>query len=146
MPGRIIAVSYTWWLLALGPLAFIGTLGPWLDRAVFPVVDPFEVTWLEVRGGQLHLAGWMHKRRDCKLIEIYAIEQPPTGPAHIDDVNFGERSSARPISRPAIRQAWGPWRIALSDLGSVVTLRTRHACHPLWETVSEFRLYDGGAR
>ncbi|MCB1890360.1 MAG: hypothetical protein KDH20_22330 [Rhodocyclaceae bacterium] len=146
MPGRIIASSYTWWLLFLGPLSFVGVLGPWLDKSIAPVVDPFVVTWVEVSGGKLHLSGWMDKRRDCRLLEIYAIETPPGGAAHIDDVDFGRRAGGRTISRPAMRQAWGPWRIDLSDIGSVVTLRTRHACHPLWDTISEFRLYDGGGK
>ena len=137
---RLIYKTYQIWLMLLGPLAFVFAIGPWIDKH-FPVVDPFVVVKSEMQGGYAHLEGWFDKRRDCKIVEAYAVIHLPGG-VRVADIAFLDRSKPDLITRPTGVQFWGPWQFEIPANAERVTMRTTHRCHPLWDTVSEKLLWQ----
>ena len=142
--SAIIARTYSAWLLVLGPLAFVLGLGPWIDREYFPVVRPFVVinTSASTSPATITVDGWMTKRRDCRLLEIYAVSYADNGLSRITDIAFRDRSKPELISRPPQTQFWGPWEITAAPDTARITVRTLHRCHPLWDTAAEYTLWE----
>ena len=141
---RVITKVYSWWLLTLGPIVFVYALGPWIDSTYFPVVDPFVVVSSENSNGQLVIRGWMDKKRPrCKTREVYAILQDTQGLPNVADINFKETATSKAVvTRPGGVQSWGPWTIPVNPTTNAVLIRTRHSCQPLWDTISEFPVYE----
>lgn len=133
---KLINASYSFWLLILGPVAFVFGLGPWIDKQ-FPVIDPFVVTKIDCNGGCVRLEGWLEKRRDCKLVEVYARHIVPGVLPRVLEVHFLDRSTPQLITRPIGAQSWGPWRINVPSGVGEIELRAVHHCHPFWETKSQ---------
>jgi hypothetical protein len=139
--SAFIGGSYSLWLLILGPVVFVLGVGPWVDNH-FPVVDPFVVVRAEVEDGHVELEGWMKKVRDCKTVEVYALIYTAEGIPRVADIEFKDRIKPTLVSHPVGTQFWGPWRVYVPAYAERITLRTRHSCHPLWDTISESTLYE----
>ena len=138
----LIHRTYSLWLLLLGPLVFVFAIGPWIDRTKFPVVDPFVVVNTQHHAGYIEANGWLEKRRDCKLLEIYAVVYMEDGPPRVSDITFKDRSKPDLISRPVMTQFWGPWEVFAPVGAKRIAVRTKHRCHPLWDTSSEKLLWE----
>ena len=133
--SKFINASYSFWLLVLGPLAFITLLGPWIDRQ-FPVVNPFVVAETGCEQDCVVISGWMEKRRDCKLMEVWARHTINGKLPRIVEIQFLDRKKPELITRPVGSQSWGPWLIKLDQPGGTVEIHAIHECHPLWDTKS----------
>lgn len=139
---KFIHASYSIWLLILGPLAFVFGIGPALDRN-FPVVEPFVISTQECNESVcVQITGWLEKRRDCRLVELYArVQAPDHTIPRIVEVRFLDRPQQQKISRPVGQQFWGPWQIAATT-GDMIELRATHQCHPFWETKSTLAAFE----
>lgn len=139
---KFIHASYSVWLLILGPLAFVFAIGPEIDRR-FPVVEPFVISTIECNPANcVQIAGWLEKRRDCRLVELYArVQSPDHAIPRIVEVEFLDRPKQQKISRPVGEQFWGPWIIKAHD-GDMIELRATHQCHPFWDTKSTIATFE----
>lgn len=131
---KTITASYSFWLLILGPLAFVTALGPWVDKH-FPVVEPFIVAKQACDAGDcVVIEGWLEKRRDCKFVEVYArLMEPDATMPRVVEVEFMDRPHKQAVTRPQGTQFWGPWRINAHP-GDTVSIHVTHQCHPFWDT------------
>lgn len=100
-----------------------------IDTRVFPVVTDFVVLNMRDDGSGVVVDGTMHKRRDCRFLEVVAYGDV-SAPVQIKFLDRLEGS--QPFTRAVRVQLWGPWRIE-PDGSKVVTLMARHACHSLWD-------------
>ena len=100
-----------------------------IDTRAFPVVTDFVVLNMRDDGSGVVVDGTMHKRRDCRFLEVVAYGDV-SAPVHIKFLDRLEGS--QPFTRAVRVQLWGPWRIE-PDGSKIVTLVARHACHSLWD-------------
>ena len=130
----VIARAYVALLLVLGPVAFVYVAGPWVDRQL-PVVEPFVVVEKTCERGCVTVKGYLGKRRDCRLLSVFATLTDATGFARLLEVSFLDRSEPDlVISRPPGLHAWGPWFINIPAGSGTVSLYAEHQCHPFWAT------------
>ena len=144
MMRRLANRLTTWSALVCGPTLLMYA-GPDLDAAVYgPVVAPFVVTSREwIDGRTLIVSGWMTKRRECHLDELFAVQVPPRAVARLANIEFLERHDRALVSRPAIEQSWGPWQITVTSApASTIYIRTRHRCHALWDVTAQHEIYS----
>ena len=100
-----------------------------IDTRLFPVVTDFSLTRLQPDAGGVTIQGTLHKRRDCRFVEVvaYGDESRPVQLTFLD-----RPAGAQPTTRAVRVQLWGPWHVA-SDGARIVTLVARHECHALWD-------------
>lgn len=135
--AKLICWSYSFWLLILGSATFVFAVGPWVDMK-FPVVNPFVVEEVVVTDSTMQFSGWMHKQRNCKLLDIYVQVSHSNARPTIHALEF---PVSRILSRPMGEQGWGPWILRGVEKPEEVRLITKHLCHPLWETEGTYVLY-----
>lgn len=142
--SRIIHASYSFWLLTLGPLVFVFSIGPWLDKH-FPVISPFVVVQARCDTTDCVVVdGWMEKRRDCRFVEVYArVQSHGELLPRMIEVEFMDRPHKQSVSRPQGQQFWGPWRIHAKQ-GDVIELHSTHQCHPFWDTKAVIATFEVG--
>lgn len=134
------SLLFRWYHIATGALLFAVLIGPWIDRKM-PVVDPFVVVHSTRVGDVITVEGWMEKLRDCSTLEVYVVARSSRG-ARVVDIEFLDRSKPDLVSRPTGVQFWGPWRVSIPADAQTLHVRTRHSCHPFWDTVGEKLLWE----
>ena len=128
---RVHRLAWRWILFPAFGLAFVAV--PIYD-ANFPVVTEWRVTDAQIVLGDLRVFGIMTKseyRRHCKTDEFYAIVERRGLPKMIVEV---KTDKTKIHTRPAGRQAFGPWFIDLPPAAMAVDIFTRHKCWPFLNT------------
>ena len=125
-------------LLVLGAITFV-YFGPSLDK-LFPVVDPFVISGKKKLTGGIEVSGWLHKRRECQLLEISGVARRSDGLAVA--VKFELLDLTGKVNFPEGPQAWGPWRVFVPLNTEKIRVSSLHQCHPLWKTRTELAVIE----
>lgn len=121
-------VWIAWACVAVLLLGAFYTMFAAVERAIFPVMDRFDVLSIQRDEGSVKVAGTLIKARDCDLVSLRAM----SGAGASLTVDYLDRpAGAPPYARPIGASSWGPWRIN-HEGARYVTLFSEHRCHWFW--------------
>lgn len=118
-------------LLIVG-LLFSERFSVW-EGEYFPVVSRFELKGQNTFDEGVAFYGVFEKYRSCEFISTQWYKN---GVRLL--IEYAPDASKFPVSRPMGTQVVGPW--LLYDIPNLdnVTAITKHQCHPMWNTVTDF--------
>lgn len=131
---KSMAVSATAVLVVTTLVAAIFTVGPMIERALFPVVDNVHVNIIKAEDHFLQLSMVGNKvRRHCKIDEIQVLVNTQNGvergTVYFKDPATGVLTTNL-VSRPGGQQSFDIWYVF--PKGSHISAVARHQCHPFW--------------
>jgi len=104
-----------------------------VEPMFFPVVMNWTVSQsLKSKDSSFYMAGFMNKVRGCEFIAVTVKDQNNiTLP-----IKFLDNSVDDSENRPTGSQKWGYWSVQIRDDSSELTLKSRHNCHAMWDTIT----------
>lgn len=121
-------VWIAWACVAVLLLGAFYTMLAAIERAIFPVMDRFDVLSIQRDEGSVKVAGTLIKARDCELVSLRAMSEAGVSLT----VDYLDRpAGSPPYARPVGASSWGPWRVHHNG-ARYVTLFNEHRCHWLW--------------
>lgn len=105
-----------------------------MEGALYPVIRLWSpqntIILQDLDGRSMHLAGFVHKVRSCKLVGVQAEAED----GEQLQVTFMDSYIDQAKAHPTGSQAWGPWKVKLKPFTQSVEFYSIHDCHPIWTT------------
>lgn len=125
-------------VLVIGVLTLL-MLGPNVDR-MFPVVQPFNVEYVQQTDNKVEIYGTAKKLRDCKPLDVQILAYDKNMQATLGSIQYKDTPTGIIPSRPKSDniQNWGPWILTVPIDTKRVEVSALHRCHILWDTRTYF--------
>lgn len=125
-------------VLVIGVLTLL-MLGPNVDR-MFPVVQPFNVEYVQQTDNKVEIYGTAKKIRDCKPLDVQILAYDKNMQATLGSIQYKDTPTGIIPSRPKSdnTQNWGPWALTVPISTTTIELSALHKCHILWDTRTYF--------
>lgn len=103
-----------------------------VEPMFFPVVANWTVSRSLKADDTFMMSGFMNKVRNCQFIAVTVKDQNNIALP----IKFLDNAVDDTYNRPTGSQKWGYWTVQLRDDSSEITVKSRHQCHSLWDTIT----------